>query len=57
MQNKLAIAFRTRLTEHIHARYLNDKMFYKVGNLDDRIKNADQFVPELGFGFILLIDA
>lgn len=44
MQSKLAIAFRTRLTAHIHARYMKDKMFYKVGNLDDRIKNADQYV-------------
>jgi ATP-binding cassette subfamily D (ALD) long-chain fatty acid import protein len=43
MQNKLAIAFRTRMTNYIHERYLASKMFYKVGNLDDRIKNADQY--------------
>jgi ATP-binding cassette subfamily D (ALD) long-chain fatty acid import protein len=50
MQSKLSIAFRTRLTNYIHQRYLADAMFYKVGNLDDRIKNADQYV------YILLIN-
>jgi ATP-binding cassette, subfamily D (ALD), peroxisomal long-chain fatty acid import protein len=42
MQNKLAIQFRTRLTQHIHKQYLSDMTFYAIGNLDDRIKNADQ---------------
>lgn len=46
MQSKLAIAFRSRLTTYIHDRYLADMMFYKVGNLDDRIKNADQCVTQ-----------
>ncbi|RHZ53037.1 hypothetical protein Glove_452g5 [Diversispora epigaea] len=44
MQNKLAIQFRTRLTNHIHEKYLTDMTFYTVGNLDDRIKNADQCI-------------
>lgn len=44
MQNKLALAFRTRLTRHIHERYLSDMTFYTIGNLDDRIKNADQCI-------------
>jgi len=43
MQNKLAIQFRTRLTQHIHKKYLSDMTFYAIGNLDDRIKNADQY--------------
>jgi len=42
MQSKLAIQFRTRLTRHIHQKYLTDMTFYTIGNLDDRIKNADQ---------------
>ncbi|KAI8818747.1 ABC transporter transmembrane region 2-domain-containing protein [Fimicolochytrium jonesii] len=46
LQNKLAIAFRTRLTNHIHDQYLADMTFYKVGNLDDRIKNADQLITQ-----------
>ncbi|CAO3681337.1 unnamed protein product [Rhizopus stolonifer] len=44
MQNKLSIQFRTRLTTHIHQKYLTDMTFYAVGNLDDRIKNADQCI-------------
>jgi ATP-binding cassette subfamily D (ALD) long-chain fatty acid import protein len=44
MQSKLAIQFRTRLTNHIHEQYLTDMTFYAIGNLDDRIKNADQYV-------------
>lgn len=44
MQSKLAIQFRTRLTTFIHDQYLTDMTFYAVGNLDDRIKNADQCI-------------
>ncbi|KAL0073856.1 ABC transporter transmembrane region 2-domain-containing protein, partial [Phycomyces blakesleeanus] len=44
MQSKLSIQFRTRLTRHIHDDYLSDMTFYAVGNLDDRIKNADQCI-------------
>ncbi|SAM05940.1 hypothetical protein [Absidia glauca] len=44
MQSKLAIQFRTRLTTHIHEKYLSDMTFYTLGNLDDRIKNADQCI-------------
>ncbi|CAG8687820.1 3174_t:CDS:10, partial [Dentiscutata heterogama] len=44
MQSKLAIQFRTRLTNYIHQNYLSDMTFYAIGNLDDRIKNADQCI-------------
>jgi len=44
MQSKLALAFRTRITTQIHQTYMRNKTFYKVANLDDRIKNADQYV-------------
>ncbi|GAA5796800.1 hypothetical protein HPULCUR_002175 [Helicostylum pulchrum] len=44
MQSKLSIQFRTRLTTFIHDQYLTDMTFYAVGNLDDRIKNADQCI-------------
>ncbi|KXS19306.1 hypothetical protein M427DRAFT_473823 [Gonapodya prolifera JEL478] len=46
LQNKLAIAFRTRLTDYLHGLYLGDLAFYKVSNLDDRIQNADQLITE-----------
>ncbi|KAF8252480.1 hypothetical protein K440DRAFT_536487 [Wilcoxina mikolae CBS 423.85] len=43
-QCKLALQYRTRLTQHIHDRYLSKMTFYALGNLDDRIKNADQLI-------------
>ena len=44
LQKKLAIAFRTRLTKHLHDAYLTKMTFYKVSNLDDRIKNPDHLM-------------
>ncbi|KAK0552710.1 ATP-binding cassette long-chain fatty acid transporter pxa2 [Tilletia horrida] len=44
LQSKLALSYRTRLTQELHQRYLADMTFYKMGNLDDRIKNADQLI-------------
>ncbi|KAI8902066.1 ABC transporter transmembrane region 2-domain-containing protein [Globomyces pollinis-pini] len=46
LQGKLAIGFRSRLTNYLHTRYLRNMTFYKVANLDDRIKNADQLITE-----------
>ncbi|RPA86176.1 hypothetical protein BJ508DRAFT_147250 [Ascobolus immersus RN42] len=43
-QSKLALQYRTRLTQHIHDQYLSKMTFYALGNLDDRIKNADQLI-------------
>ncbi|KAF7975760.1 hypothetical protein HWV62_44407 [Athelia sp. TMB] len=51
IQNKLAIAYRTRLTEEVMKQYLGSeedgpegKVYYKLANLDDRIKNPDQMI-------------
>ncbi|KAG7092761.1 hypothetical protein E1B28_009086 [Marasmius oreades] len=51
VQNKLAIAYRTRLTQVVMKEYLGEeyegpqgKVYYKLANLDDRIKNADQMI-------------
>ncbi|KAG0144475.1 hypothetical protein CROQUDRAFT_659907 [Cronartium quercuum f. sp. fusiforme G11] len=44
LQCKLSIAYRTRLTNHIHDLYLSDTTFYAISNLDDRIKNVDQLI-------------
>lgn len=44
LQSKLAISFRTRLTDHIHQKYLESKTYYKIINLDSRIDNADQLI-------------
>lgn len=43
-QTKLALSYRTRLTTHVHHKYLNNMTFYTLSALDDRIKNADQLV-------------
>lgn len=43
-QTALALAYRTRLTQHIHHKYLNNMTFYTLSALDDRIKNADQLI-------------
>ncbi|GHJ87501.1 hypothetical protein NliqN6_3903 [Naganishia liquefaciens] len=51
LQSKLALAYRTRLTKKALGTYLEDgdeskagQVFYKLANLDDRIKNADQMI-------------
>ncbi|GAA6034585.1 hypothetical protein JCM8097_005409 [Rhodosporidiobolus ruineniae] len=44
LQSKLAIAYRTRLTAKLQADYLDGTTYYALGNLDDRIKNADQLI-------------
>lgn len=51
IQNKLALAYRTRLTNEVLKEYLggeepgqNNNIFYKLANLDDRIKIADQMI-------------
>ncbi|SMQ46185.1 unnamed protein product [Zymoseptoria tritici ST99CH_3D1] len=43
-QTGLSLAYRTRLTNHIHKQYLGDMTFYTLSALDDRIKNADQLI-------------
>ena len=43
-QTKLALSYRTRLTNHVHHKYLDNMTFYALSALDDRIKNADQLV-------------
>ncbi|KAJ3785293.1 adrenoleukodystrophy protein [Lentinula aff. detonsa] len=52
IQSKLAIAYRTRLTNLVMEEYLGGKneagpegkVYYKISNLDDRIKNPDQMI-------------
>jgi ATP-binding cassette subfamily D (ALD) long-chain fatty acid import protein len=43
-QCKLALQYRTRLTNFIHNKYLGNMTFYTLSALDDRIKNADQLI-------------
>ncbi|KAJ1829781.1 ATP-binding cassette long-chain fatty acid transporter pxa2 [Coemansia sp. RSA 2599] len=44
LQTALAIRFRQNLTEHVHKKYLSGNTYYAVGNLDDRVRNADQLI-------------
>ncbi|KAG6335624.1 hypothetical protein ID866_3460 [Astraeus odoratus] len=51
VQSKLAIAYRTRLTQEVLKQYLGEeaegpegKVYYKLSNLDDRIRNPDQMI-------------
>jgi ATP-binding cassette subfamily D (ALD) long-chain fatty acid import protein len=43
-QAELALKYRTRLTQHIHDKYLSQLTFYGLTTLDDRIKNPDQLI-------------
>ena len=43
-QCKLALSYRTRLTDHVHQKYLDNMTFYTLSALDDRIGNADQLI-------------
>ena len=43
-QCKLSLQYRTRLTSHVHQKYLSNMTFYTLSALDDRIKNADQLI-------------
>ncbi|KAM4059128.1 ABC transporter [Hirsutella rhossiliensis] len=43
-QAELSLKYRTRLTQHIHDKYLSNLTFYGLSALDDRIKNPDQLI-------------
>ncbi|KAK1772654.1 ABC transporter transmembrane region 2-domain-containing protein [Phialemonium atrogriseum] len=43
-QAELSLKYRTRLTQHIHDKYLSELTFYGLSALDDRIKNPDQLI-------------
>ena len=43
-QCKLALQYRSRLTDYLHTKYLSNMTFYSLSALDDRIKNADQLI-------------
>ncbi|KYK55277.1 hypothetical protein DCS_07240 [Drechmeria coniospora] len=43
-QAELSLKYRSRLTQHIHDKYLSNLTFYGLSALDDRIKNPDQLI-------------
>ncbi|KAI8928345.1 ABC transporter transmembrane region 2-domain-containing protein [Entophlyctis helioformis] len=44
LQSKLAIALRSKLTNHVQALYMSNNTYYKAINLDNRIDGADQLI-------------
>ncbi|XP_026871298.1 ATP-binding cassette sub-family D member 3a isoform X2 [Electrophorus electricus] len=44
--NELKLCFRERLTKHLYEEYLKGYTYYKMGNLDNRIANADQLLTQ-----------
>lgn len=44
--NELKLRFRERLTKNLYDQYLLGFTFYKMGNLDNRIANADQLLTQ-----------
>lgn len=43
LESKLSIAFRTRLVKYVYEMYMRDETYYRVGNLDSRLSNPDQW--------------
>ncbi|XP_071341646.1 ATP-binding cassette sub-family D member 3a isoform X2 [Trachinotus anak] len=44
--NELKLRCRERLTKHLYDQYLQGYTYYKMGNLDNRIANADQLLTQ-----------
>uniref|UniRef100_A0A3P9IZR0 ATP-binding cassette, sub-family D (ALD), member 3a n=1 Tax=Oryzias latipes TaxID=8090 RepID=A0A3P9IZR0_ORYLA len=44
--NELKLKFRERLTKKLYDQYLQGFTYYKMGNLDNRIANADQLLTQ-----------
>ena len=43
---EMVLCFRTRLTNHLYANYLQGYTYYQINNLDNRISNPDQVLTQ-----------
>jgi len=44
LQGRIALSFRQQLVKHCHDKYLKSSVYYKVCNLDSRIRDCDQLI-------------
>jgi len=46
LNTTIATLFRKRLSTHFYQLYMNNEVYYKVGNLDDRLQDPDQSLTD-----------
>jgi ABC-type uncharacterized transport system fused permease/ATPase subunit len=47
LEKKFSLALRTRLVTHLYDTYMDEETYYRIENLDSRIKNADQSLTKV----------